>query len=422
MLSVIRQTLGSRSTRLAMSSAASRRLFTTADWILRHLSRETSSGCFIPQMDGLRFVAITLVILFHLNGYLVVKWPSHHAGLLPQSGWLSQTALVGFHGVELFFVISGFILALPFAAHRLSSGPRVELRRYYLRRLTRLEPPYFLTLFLLLTLAVCVQAKPLPGLLPHVAASLIYLHSLIYAHTSPVIGVGWSLEIEVQFYLLVPLLTCLFAIRSKTFRRAVLVVLIVAFSAAQSFFMRDARTALSILAYLQFFVTGFLLADFFVTDWTQPPAHARAWDLVTLVGWPSMIVLLHSQQLAAYLFPFAILLLYCAAFRGDLTRRFFSVSWITAIGGMCYSIYLIHYEVISFVGRFTMRLGSDAPYWTYYLLQFLLVGFAIVTICGLYFVALEKPCMRRDWPQRLRNRYRIFLAAIRSDAEIKAVA
>ena len=41
--------------------------------VLRGLSRETSSGRFIPEMDGLRFVAITMVVLYHLNGYLTTE-------------------------------------------------------------------------------------------------------------------------------------------------------------------------------------------------------------------------------------------------------------------------------------------------------------------------------------------------------------
>jgi len=90
--------------------------------LLSRFSRETSSGRFIPEMDGLRFAAITMVVLFHLNGYLVARWPLHHSGLLPQSSWLAETALVGFRGVELFFVISGFILALPFASQHLAGG------------------------------------------------------------------------------------------------------------------------------------------------------------------------------------------------------------------------------------------------------------------------------------------------------------
>ncbi len=70
---------------------------------------------------------------------------------------------------------------------------------------------------------------------------------------------------------------------------------------------------------------------------------------------------------------------------------------------MCYSIYLVHYEVISATARFTKGIAPGIPYWIYLLCQFALVGSVIVVVCGLYFVLLEKPCMRRDWPQRLRQ-------------------
>src|SRR5882672_5587268 len=72
---------------------------------LAHISRETSSGRFIPEMDGLRFAAIGMVILFHLNGYLTAKSTLPQYALLAQSDWLARIALVGFRGVELFFVI-----------------------------------------------------------------------------------------------------------------------------------------------------------------------------------------------------------------------------------------------------------------------------------------------------------------------------
>ena len=184
-------------------------------------------------MDGLRFVAISMVILYHLNGYLMAKTAFYeHGSAAPD--WLCRSALVGFHGVELFFVISGFILALPFAAHHLSGAPAVSLRKYYLRRLTRLEPPYFVTIFLLLPLGLWIHPAPASAIIPHLAASLAYLHNLIYGDQSTVLGVAWSLEIEVQFYLLVPLLTLVFAIRSASLRRSLLIGLTLATLAAQS--------------------------------------------------------------------------------------------------------------------------------------------------------------------------------------------
>ena len=367
---------------------------------LAHISRETSSGRFIPEMDGLRFAAIGMVILFHLNGYLTARSPFYVAS--PPSDWLAQAAKVGFHGVELFFVISGFILGLPFAAHYLEGAAPVNLRKYYLRRLTRLEPPYIVALLVLFILAAGIEGAPPASFYPHLAASLFYLHSLIYGTFSPAMGVAWSLEIEVQFYLLVPLLTLLFTIRNRTFRRSSIAILILAALLGQALFMHHSpRAALSILAYVQFFLVGFLLADVFLADWGEVPRRNLVWDFVALAGWPLLFVILHSPVLAHWLFPAWIFLLYLAAFRGRLVNRFFSNRWIIAIGGMCYSIYLLHYEVISAVGRLTRRLGETAPYWIYLSVQLVLVGAAIVVICGAYFVAIEKPCMRRNWPQQL---------------------
>lgn len=388
-----------------------------ASTLLKRLSRETTSGRFIPEMDGLRFVAIAMVVLFHINGYLVAKSPLPRVALEAHTDWLASVAFVGSRGVELFFVISGFILALPFAAHHLAGGPQVNLSKYYLRRLTRLEPPYFVTVVVLFVLAVIVQGKSASALLPHLGASLFYLHSLIYGTFSPVIGVAWSLEIEVQFYLLVPVLTLWFSIQDRRLRRGLLLAVMIGCMAAQAVYSPGhPRFALSIFAYLQFFLTGFLLADVFVSDWQGKPTRSHWWDAVALTGWPLLIFSLHSPLLAQWLFPWGLFVLYYAAFRGVWADRCFSNAWVTVIGGMCYSIYLIHYLVVSAVGRSTLPLGAKAPYWIYLFIQTCLIGAAVVVVCGLYFVLLEKPCMRRDWPQQLSKMLRTRLHVGRTEA------
>jgi peptidoglycan/LPS O-acetylase OafA/YrhL len=81
---------------------------------------------------------------------------------------------------------------------------------------------------------------------------------------------------------------------------------------------------------------------------------------------------------------------------------------------MCYSIYLIHYEVISAVGRSSKAIGASLPSPAYLVGQFARVGAAMVVICGCSLMLLEKPCMRRDWPQRLQQGFRKALAAVQS--------
>ena len=376
----------------------------------KKLSRETSTGRFIPELDGLRFVAIAMVILFHLNGYLTAKTSSYEPGMREGYDWLYQTAVAGAHGVELFFVISGFILALPFAAHHLLGASSVPLRAYYLRRLTRLEPPYFITIFLLMSLGAWVGAGSGFVFNPHLAASLFYLHNIIYGAPSTVLGVAWSLEIEVQFYLLVPLLTLIFAIPQSIIRRCILCASMIPFVALRVLFLHGHQSfGLSIAAYLQYFLLGFLLADIFLLNWNVSRKQNLVWDVVALIGWPSMFWALQRPALAPWLFPGLIFALFYAAFRGKVSNSIFSNRLVTVIGGMCYSIYLIHYEIISAVARVTKSFGENLPAAVYLGLQLTLVGAAIVIVCGLYFLLLEKPCMRRDWPQRLWACVRDFL-------------
>src|SRR6185503_8496299 len=99
----------------------------TAPTLRERLSRVSSSGRFIPEIDGLRFVAISGVIFLHLAEFMVSK-----SGAPPRDS-LYIIAGQGFFGVELFFVISGFILSLPFAEGHLGLRPRPSLGSYFKR-------------------------------------------------------------------------------------------------------------------------------------------------------------------------------------------------------------------------------------------------------------------------------------------------
>ena len=368
---------------------------------LGRLRRVTSSGRFIPEIDGLRFVAIATVVGYHLMGYLLEKGQSFSGD--PARAWTVRLLEHGNSGVQLFFVISGFILALPFASHHLAGARPVSLRRYFLRRLTRLEPPYVLSMLLFFALLAVYVRQNISALVPHLAASLLYVHNLVYGAGSTINPVAWSLEVEIQFYVLVPLLAQLFAIRRATIRRGVVLALIVAALLFQLVFVTPDRFRLerSILNYLQFFLFGFLLADVFLVEWGGAPAPSREWDLVSLVGWPLLFLLWTNAAASRWLFAPLAFLLYCAAFRGALSRRLFGNPWITTIGGMCYTIYLLHYQVISFVGRHTLHWRMASGFDAEFLWQALLILPIVLGVSAVYFALIERPCMRPDWPQRL---------------------
>jgi peptidoglycan/LPS O-acetylase OafA/YrhL len=363
-----------------------------------HLRRITSGGRFIPEIDGLRFVAIASVVLYHLHGFVAGS-----GAVAATQDSFRPLAEHGYRGVNLFYVISGFILGLPFAAQALNGGAAVSLRSYFLRRLTRLEPPYILNLLICFAMVVAVQKETPGAMLPHLAASLGYLHNLIFGAQSPINPVAWTLEIEVQFYCLVPLLAVVFHIPGKSARRATLVLLILAAGIAQTVFWNGPeRLKLSILFEIQFFLAGFLLADIYLLDWRQSPTRRWMWDLIALSLWPPLFLL--DDRIIWILFPFAALALYMAAFRGVVSNRVFTNPVITVTGGMCYTIYLFHYILIPHFLRMTKHVHSDSSFNGYFAVQLLLFLPLLMTVSFLYFVLVERPCMDRNWPRRLVRR------------------
>src|SRR6202023_4351094 len=95
--------------------------------------RITSTGRFIPEIDGLRFLAILSVYLFHLAADIQRHSTAASAESLPTNG-LFRVAGVLNVGVPLFFVISGFILSLPFAERQRNLRKPAPLKQYFLRR------------------------------------------------------------------------------------------------------------------------------------------------------------------------------------------------------------------------------------------------------------------------------------------------
>ncbi len=380
--------------------------------MIDRLSRVTTSGRRIRELDGLRFIAIFTVIIQHV--YEVVL-PHYKPGHVPPEDYFAKLIHDWRIGVDLFFVISGFILAMPFAAHRLLGGKPVRLGAYYLRRITRLEPPYLLTLLLWYLVLVFYWHQSAREQLPHLLASAVYLHNIIYRGTnymSTINSVAWSLEIEVQFYILAPLLAWVFLIRGRWLRRTVIVL--GAMIIPQTFkLMTHPGTDLPVTVYgsLPMFLMGFLLADLFLTDWDQQPT-SHAWgDLIALPGWlllPFWFQILNFTVHGHRVIPtagfcFVLLLLCWASFRSIWVKKFLASSFIMTVGGMCYTIYLLHFPMIRILGNYSPMplIPGIAGIGVNTLIYLLLWGIPVMAASVVFFLIVEKPCMRKDWPQRL---------------------
>lgn len=364
------------------------------------LRRVTSSGRYIPAIDGLRFLAVFSVVLYHLNLFLTTKSAAFDH-LEARQDLLQRLVGFGNSGVQLFFVISGLVLALPFAEHFLRGGPKVSLRQYFTRRLLRIEPPYLISLAIIFALIAMLKPETVRSLVPNLIASALYLHNAIYDNGSVVHVVAWSLEVEVQFYLIAPLLAWIFAVPSATLRRSILLAAIVAYALLQTAWPGALRAHLPVcvFTYLDFFLAGFLLADVYSGEWKGSPRQSAAWDLPALASWLA-VVAVHFHPLARPWLPLAIWAACAASFRGRIVHRCLSAGWVVTFGGMCYTIYLYHFIVISALGRLSLGWAFGSAYWSNYLVQGLVLIPPVFVVCPVLFVLFERPFMFRDWPAR----------------------
>jgi len=159
---------------------------------------------YVASLTGLRGIAALFVFVFHY-GYFN---PGIRLDLsIPVIGGVLQFPLgFGFAGVDLFFVLSGFLLSLPFARASLSQAAQQPLKRYYKRRLLRVFPAYYAQLAIILMVGTWFLTwKPLDttSLLAH----LLMFFNIGWNPVQPMVGIWWTLPVELSFYLLLPLIS-----------------------------------------------------------------------------------------------------------------------------------------------------------------------------------------------------------------------
>ncbi len=175
-----------------------------------------SSGTTLPYMDGIRAVAVLFVLGVHTwwitgSPRLAVTVPLVHRTL-------DFTATTEFMqvGVDLFFVLSGFLLAQPWLRADYQGKPRPDIRRYFTQRAFRIFPAYWVCIALVLILFTPKFIAPSllfsrAGLFT-VGASLTLLQFLLplTSGTFDLFGHFWTLTIELLFYLSLPWAIVLF--------------------------------------------------------------------------------------------------------------------------------------------------------------------------------------------------------------------
>ena len=383
--------------------------------------RKISGGAYRPEIDGLRFFAIAFVIFGHSIERAARFFPSYQNSVA--GGEFERYLQLAPFGVHLFFVISGFILANQAIKANCNPLGAKFLKAYFGRRILRIEPPYFL--LLIATWALISATGYVPDgthrfdVEPHsltvsLIGSLLYVHDLTWGTFPRLFPPGWSLEVEVQFYLMAPFLFWLWSRLTATRARVVMASALLAVGAF--FSILDLNTAgslyveYSLLRAFDFFWLGIILA--YGKDWIVARIAALPPAFVTTLGWFGLavcVLLPMPTQTHPAIFPevfrvsgvyVGMIAIFASAFdpRSHF-RSFCARPWISLIGGACYSIYLVHLQVIQVLSALTFKLAPGLP----------LVGVAIAlslaaiatVVVGLtYYVQIERRFMARDWHLR----------------------
>lgn len=358
----------------------------------------------MPEIDGLRFVAIATVVVFHLFGAL------KNLGVIntPILNDLYSVSKGGGWGVQLFFMISAYILAQPFLKE---AEKKVDLRKFYLRRLTRIEPPYLILMAGLALVHLAVDHKPVETI-QHFLASIFYVHTYAYHQMSTLNAVAWSLELEVIFYCLAPFLFRAYFSAAPDVRRVTAAVVAAALSSFTIITLTpDSWLSLTLPYHLHYFLIGLLLADLTSSD----DEKSIVWDAAAIAGAVLWALYGHDKSpLTRTIFPFILTAVFMGVLRGKVVGSLLSRRFFTDAGGMCYSIYLTHFFVVQAVVRFSVPRLSFLPTPAVVAASSVLALAAVWLSGAAFFLLLEKPFMDPQWVSKLVQKFRNPTAAPRS--------
>ena len=366
--------------------------------------RAISTSGKLAFVDALRGVAALMVIACH-----VAYIPSPNLTASPP---LLRLINAGQSGVVLFFMVSAFTLCLSFEVRK-SNFTITQTRNYFLRRLFRILPLFLISIPIAWLRDLVVYSYPRP--LYQTLTSGI--SSLIPNNYQGLVWASWTLNIELLFYLIFPLVfricnsmrrallglaACIFAdvtasiLMESTTRRAISLNFTEIRNSTLMHLDNDIR--FSILHNLQFFMLGIVFYYFYrdyVTAGTISKKVGRlllvvgisVFALFVLYGPRSIDTVLHGRNLFIGI-TLLIFIFGCSIH----APRLFVNRWTTSLGIISYSLYLLHPPLIAFFFRFYSRIYSPAiPATASYLICLMLTLAILIPISALSFRYIEKP-------------------------------
>jgi exopolysaccharide production protein ExoZ len=308
----------------------------------------------LDLIEAARGIAAVLVVLYHV---------ARHLDKAQVSSFWMVLLQFGHAGVDLFFVVSGFIIL---HVHYKDIGQSVRLWPYMKRRLTRIYPTYWLALVLTVILSVA-GAHGWPN-----ASDLVMSATLLPSRHEPLLGVAWTLQFEIVFYLVFAVL-----ILHRWTGQVLIGIWLLCVSLQLMHYLPDWGLPSSLLAAynLEFFF-GMGVA-FGFRHWKLPSAGAlllsgsAAFASCALLENFALVNGYANWMRVPYGLASALLIASCATAGHTAVQV---PSWLKAAGSASYSIYLFQFIFIGVVWKVLGKLGWDGA--TVAHLDFLLLSAA----------------------------------------------
>jgi len=340
-------------------------------------------GNNLRSMEGLRGLAVFLVFLVHYATYLEPWIPAGS----PTATVAPLIHHMGMAGVDLFFVLSGYLIYGHLMARPAPFG------RYFARRLQRIYPAFIAVFLLYVALSFVFPAESkIPAQAMQAGAYLLMNFLLLpgVLPLEPMITVAWSLSYEMFYYLCIPAIIVAFGLRGRSVRYRVV------FFSALAIGMLAGLAWIAGPVRLTMFIAGILLFEALRTSPRRAPHDAVALGAL-LMGLAAMLLQIggpagYVLKTALVFLSFFLLCLTCFARADGPLASALGWSPLRWLGNMSYSYYLLHGLalkglVLVLAHVFPPAAGTQAFFWLFMPIGFLLTS---VPTAGL-FLLVERP-------------------------------